>query len=96
MTDAVPEILHRLDSIEAALSALVGRGEAREYYSVAEIASLLGKATFTVREWCRLGRVNAEKRRTGRGNSRDWMISHEELERLRNFGLLPFPDRNPR
>jgi hypothetical protein len=92
MNEITPEINNRLEAIEAALEALVNRPVVKEYYSVAEIAGLLGKAAFTVREWCRLGRVHAEKRRTGRGNSRDWMISHEELERIRNFGLLPQED----
>jgi hypothetical protein len=62
-------------------------------YSAAEVATILGKRPFTVREWCRLQRINATKRPWGRGNEREWEISHEELERFRNHGLLPIPKR---
>jgi hypothetical protein len=42
-----------------------------------------------VREWCRLGRVAASERACGRGKFQEWIVSHEELTRLRNEGLLP-------
>jgi hypothetical protein len=61
----------------------------KDWYSVAELAALLGKAEFTVREWCRLGRVTASKRQCGRGSSQEWMVSHEELTRIQSYGLLP-------
>jgi hypothetical protein len=61
----------------------------REWYSIADAAQQLGKAEFTVREWCRFKRVNAHKRECGRGGKREWMISRKELERIRNKGLLP-------
>ena len=50
----------RLDKIEAMLAVLVERQQVREWYSTDEFARLVGKAEFTVREWCRLGRVHAE------------------------------------
>jgi hypothetical protein len=55
---------------------------------VAGTAQILGRAEFTVREWCRLGRVWASKRQCGRGNAKEWIISHEELTRIQNEGLL--------
>ena len=61
----------------------------KDWYSVAELAALLGKAEFTVREWCRLGRVHANKRQCGRGDSQEWIVSHEEMTRIQNHGLLP-------
>ena len=61
----------------------------REYYSIAEFAELVGKRQYTVREWCRLHRINAEKCETGRGDAKTWKISNEELQRYRNHGLLP-------
>lgn len=54
-----------------------------------EVAAALGRAEFTVREWCRLGRVRAEKKKSGRGPAGEWIVSHAELTRVRNEGLLP-------
>jgi hypothetical protein len=82
----------RFDRIEEMLQQLIELRTVKEYYSTAEVAKLLGKAEFTIREHCRLGRYNAEKRKTGRGRSLEWMISHEELQRIRNEGLLPDPN----
>ena len=87
MTDI--QLNERLVHIESMLQELVARRTIKEYYSTTEVASQLSRAEFTVREWCRLGRVYAEKRLSGRGPSREWMISHEELQRIRNEGLLP-------
>ncbi len=72
------------------LESILGQWSApREFYSPSEVAVLLGKAEFTVREWCRLGRILAEKRACGRGLSKEWMISHDEVQRIKNEGLLP-------
>jgi hypothetical protein len=83
------QILTRLERIEAALDMLVSQKMVKDYYTTAEVAQILGKAEFTVREWCRLGRVWAEKRDCGRGNSKEWIVSHVELTRVQNEGLLP-------
>jgi hypothetical protein len=82
-------LLDRLNRIESTLSELLQRNTMKDYYSTAEVAKILGKAEFTVREWCRLGRVYAEKRQTGRGRTKEWIVSHQELTRIRNEGLLP-------
>ncbi len=60
----------------------------KEWYSVVEVADTLGKKPYTVREWLRLGRITGKKQACGRGKSKDWMISHEELTRYQNEGLL--------
>ena len=91
MTPPTDDILTRLDKIEALLAALVEQRTVKDWYSTAEVAALLGKAEFTVREWCRLGRVAAEKKKSGRGPASEWIISHAELTRVRNEGLLPDP-----
>jgi hypothetical protein len=78
-----------LDRLEALLETLVHKGTAKEWYSTADVAALVGKAEFTVREWCRLGRVRAEKQRSGRGKYPSWVVSHEELVRYQRDGLLP-------
>src|ERR1700733_10849976 len=78
----------RLEKIEAMLFVLVERQIAREWYSTHEFAKTVGKAEFTIREYCRLGRLRAEKRQSGRGAYPQWVLSHAELERYRRNGLL--------
>ena len=91
-------IEERLERIEQALLLLVSQKMVKDLYTTAEVAEILDKAEFTVREWCRTARVVAGKRPCGRGNSAEWVISHEELQRIRNEGLLPAPNayRHPR
>jgi hypothetical protein len=79
----------RLENIEALLTALVERQQVRDWYSVDEFARNVGRAEFTVREWCRRGRIKAEKRMSGRGAYPAWVISHAELLRYQREGLLP-------
>jgi hypothetical protein len=57
----------RPQNIEAMLADLVERQQVREWYSIVEFARIVGRAAFTVREWCRHGRINAEKKDSGRG-----------------------------
>ena len=78
-----------LGEIRQLLMVLVERETAKEWYTTDEFARLLGKAEFTVREWCRHGRIRAEKRNSGRGAIPAWVISHAELLRYRREGLLP-------
>lgn len=83
-----------MERIESMLAALVERQQVREWYEVEEFAKLVGKAPFSIREHCRLGRLHAEKRRSGRGAHAQWVISHGELLRYQREGLLPI--RKPR
>ena len=83
------QVCERLDRIEDLLRRLTPERVAQRFYSTADVAKLLGKAEFTVREWCRHQRIHADKRPCGRGNSQEWMISHEELSRIQSEGLLP-------
>ena len=86
------ELFDRLQRIESAVTELADQRMVKEWYTTDEIAALLGRRLFTGREWCRLGRIHAEKRETGRGNTLEWSVSHDELERIRNDGLLPAPN----
>lgn len=79
----------RLERIEAMLTVLVEQRTVREWYSTEQFAQLVGKSEFTIREYCRRGRITAEKRRSGRGAYPAWVISHEELQRFQREGLLP-------
>jgi hypothetical protein len=90
----VDELIRRLDRIESALAELLRQRTVKAWYSTAEVAGMLDRADYTVREWCRQGRIRAKKKPCGRGKGGEWLVSHEELTRLRNEGLLPF-DRAP-
>lgn len=78
----------RLQNIEALLAALLERQFSREWYSVEEFSRLVGRSEFTCREWCRLGRIRARKKASGRGAHAAWAISHDELQRYQREGLL--------
>jgi hypothetical protein len=81
----------RLARLETTLEVLSRHQIVQAAYSTEQFAHLVGKAEYTVREWCRLGRIKAEKRPCGRGYSLEWSIPHAELERYRSYGLLPIP-----
>ena len=79
----------RLERIETMLAVLVERQQVREWYSVEEFARIVGRSEFTCREWCRHGRIRAEKKFSGRGAHAAWAISHAEFERFQREGLQP-------
>ena len=62
----------------------------RDWFSTTEVAAELGKAEFTVREWCRFQRIEASKAGL-RGGVGEWRIHREEIRRYRAEGLLPMP-----
>jgi hypothetical protein len=79
----------RLDRIEAVLNKLAERQAVKAYYTPEEFARLIGREVFTCREYCRLGRIRAQKKASGRGKHPSWVIPHEELLRFQRDGLLP-------
>jgi hypothetical protein len=85
----------RLARIEAMLKQLVERQAVKEFYTPEEFARLVGREAFTVREYCRLGRIHALKKSSGRGKHPSWVISHEELLRFQREGLLSDRRRQP-
>ena len=84
----------RLTRIEALLAVLAEEQQARAWYTVEEFARMVGRSRFTCREWCRLGRIAARKKFSGRGAHASWAISHEEYERHQREGLRPRARRN--
>lgn len=82
------DLLGRLIRIESALDQLLRQHTLKEWYTTEEVASIVHKAPFTVREWCRLGRINATKRDCGRGSAKEWIISRDEVMRIQTEGLL--------
>lgn len=89
MSEPMNELVERLSRIEAVLQTLVREKTVKSYYSTAEIAALLEKSEYTVREWCRQKRIRASKKAYSRGAHPEWLVSHEELVRIRDAGLLP-------
>ena len=100
-----PEIVALLTSMQAAIQDMDAKLTAvhaelrskpahsptvtRAWYSVEEVAGMLDRRPYTVREWCRNGQINAAKRAERRGCTALWSISAEEVERYKNEGLLP-------
>lgn len=79
----------RLGRIEALLLGIVRQQPPRAWYSVEEFARLVGRSAFTCRQWCRLGRIEASKKASGRGAHAAWAIAHSEFERFQREGLRP-------
>jgi hypothetical protein len=87
-SERIEEVLHRLERIEAVLRQLLEDRTIKEWYTIAEVAKIMGnKSEYTVREWCRKGQIPAEKT----ANGRDWIVSHQTLLRLKNREL-PLPE----
>ena len=83
------KLLAFLSRIETKLNELAKKQVVKDFYSIKEVAELLEKDVFTVREWARRGRVRAQKKLSGRGRAQEWVISNEELSRIQREGLLP-------
>lgn len=60
----------RLERIERMLVTLVGRQAIKDWYTTAEVGDIVAKSEYTVREWCRQGRIRAGKRACGRGRAK--------------------------
>ena len=84
-------ILAEIKALRAELNANGGGRGVQEWYTTAEAAAELGKAPFTVRQWCLRGRIRSVKAESGRGAAGEYRISIDEIKRYRNEGLLPEP-----
>jgi hypothetical protein len=78
-----------LAELRAMLKILVERQTVKPFYEIEEFAKVVGRSCFSCREWCRLGRIHAEKKLSGRGAYARWVVSHAELLRYQKEGLLP-------
>jgi hypothetical protein len=92
-------LLERLDRIDQTLNELTsnirslerGVESGRAFFTTEEVARILGKKPYTVREWCRLARINCTRDAVGRGGYGPYRISKDEITRIRDHGLLPLP-----
>ena len=91
MSEEMANLQKELQEMKALLTVLVER-QTKEWYSLDEFARIVQRAAFTCREWCRHGRIRAEKKNSGRGAYAAWAISHEELLRYQKDGLRPLRD----
>jgi hypothetical protein len=60
------------------MRSFVERETVKDWYATDEFARIVGEAEFTVREWCRRGRVKAEKRMSERGKTVELAVVAEE------------------
>ncbi len=91
LEEKVDKLLAVVERLEAEVLQLSRKQATQEWYTTEEFARLIGRSEYTVREWVRLSRVRAEKRRSGRGRYFAWVISHAELLRFQREGLIPYP-----
>jgi hypothetical protein len=77
------------EAIDRKLERLASRATERASYTVEEVAAMEGRAPYTVREWCRLGQLRAEKTATQSGPYARWTIPASEYARFQCEGLLP-------
>ncbi len=59
----------------------------REWFSPEEIGRMIGRTADCVRDWCRMGRIGARKRATGRGSYLAWEIHTDALAEYLDHGL---------
>jgi excisionase family DNA binding protein len=63
------QVLERLDKVDATLAELVRQRTVKNWYTTEEVAKILGRSEYTLREWCRHGRIAADKRGSRSGNA---------------------------
>ncbi len=86
MQDTLSLIVQQNTEILARLDRLEGKPPEKTHWSPEELAEALKRKPFTVREWCRLKRIKAEKDQY----SRLWRVPDNEAQRLlAGGGLLP-------
>jgi hypothetical protein len=78
--------------VETMLNDIAEQRAIKDFYTVGEVAKIVERSENQVRRWCVQGRIKAAKRACGRGNQKEWMISHEDLTAYRSVGLLPSRD----
>jgi len=73
--------------LEGLLRSLVEKEPTQAFYSVKDVSRIVGKSEYQVRAWLKTGRLLGEKRESGRGLAKEWMVSNGELELHKSMGL---------
>jgi hypothetical protein len=94
LNEKIGDLMTSLKELHAKVDTLMEARRIKDWYTTADVAQIVGKSEYTVREWCRFGRINAVKRKSGGGPHAAWVISHDELQRYEREGLLQIPDLN--
>src|SRR4051794_30181985 len=89
----ISELVARLERLDAKVNELkdllLTQKAVKEHYTTEEVARIVGKAEFTVREWCRLGRIRAIKKWSGRGKHQGWAIPTRRSSDTSGRGCCP-------
>ena len=72
----------KLDRIDRRLQAAPAGSVDKAWYTVEEVAALIQKSPWTVRQACNKGRIAAQKSPDDK-----WRISKEEVTKIQNYGL---------
>ncbi len=87
--EALVPLVERLDQI---IELMAGERERqddkdRQRFTTAQAAKRLNKSSWTVRQWCALGQIRAERIKLGRsGNRLEWRIDAAEVNRVAQDG----------
>jgi hypothetical protein len=82
------DAIRRVEEKQARLDA---QEPPRQFYTTKEFAERVDRSEYTVRQWCKNGRINAQKRPGGRGAYDEWQIPASEPQRFLDYGFLPRP-----
>lgn len=86
----ITPLADRLERIEQALQVIAQAHTVKDLYTTEEFATIVKAHPQTIRQHCVNQRIKATKLpHGGRGNVAEWRISHKELQRYQNEGLLP-------
>lgn len=85
----IDELSEQIARLTAMLEDMRDRKPTKEFYGVAEVAEIVGRSPYQIREWCKSGRIKAQKRACGHGPHKEWAIPHDELTSYQSLGLRP-------
>lgn len=87
LQELVVELMQHIDKLYERIGEQ--NSELPEALSVEQAADYLGRRPYTVRQWCRNGRIKACRAQSGKGPYKEWRISKESIEYYQANGLLP-------